>query len=330
MNKVYITQHKELSSSNLKLVDYIHSPTYYHSVLSDNDLKAVNRGIKNKVQVLLDKLFEDAQFELNDEGNGVIFAAGNTNAAGTLTYLTKGRPDDYPEARNVALSVSNVLAGYSVNKLGRFEYMTTDATACISSASALTQGYNLIKSGQLKKVLIIACEDGSSIDLLEFFAKYKVSNTVLEDRGSFYLGEGASYILLEDQDTTNVITAEVLSAITYHEHYSNPLGISESGEGYKTIIKGSLSNANVKPNLIDYIKKHDTGTPDNEIESTIINDVFGDINTLSYKKEIGHTLGSNATIEMIKALHDTESQTTTLHIAAGMGNVFSGIITKNI
>jgi hypothetical protein len=321
--KVYITQHKELSSTKLKQVDNIHSPTYYNVVLEDSDLKMVRRGVKNKSQVMLEKLFDGESFDLGTGRNGAVFAAGNTNAPGTSIHFTHGRPDDIHETRNIVLSVSNVLAGLEVYKLGRFEYLSTDSTACISGAAAFTQAYNMIQWGMLDRVLVISCDDGSSHDMLEFFTKYKVCNTINEDRGTFFLGEGASYILLESEEVVSNPSAEVLSAVTYHEHYSNPMGISETGEGYKTVIESYTDNVNV-------VKLHDTGTYDNEVEKRMVKDILGEVNTLSYKKTIGHTLGSNATIELVKSISDVSTDDVVMCLAAGMGNVYSSIVFKKL
>lgn len=323
--KIYITQFKEISSTDLKLVDDVHSPTYFHSVLTDKDLKMVYRGIKNKPQIMLEKLFKDEKFDLDKGRNGVVYASGNSNAPGTSINFTYGRPDNIPNTKNIALSVSNVLAGLQIYNLGKFEYLSTDSTACISGAAALTQAYNMIKWGQLDRVLVISCDEGSSYDMLEFFTKYRVCNTVDEDRGTFFLGEGASYILLESEDVAKDKSIEVISAVTYHENYSNAMGISESGEGYTEVIKRSS-----REYKIDNVKMHGTGTDDNEIEETIVNDLLGSVNKLYYKRDIGHTLGSNATIEMIKAINDTDDNSTTMHLAAGMGNVFSSVVTRNV
>lgn len=325
---IHITKTHSISSPTLKLIDDLNIPTYVHSVLDSRDMKMVDRGIKTKIHVILDKLFNN--HDLSDTfahgRSGLIYAAGNTTSSGFICDLVK-QPDHYPTTKNHALSLHNILMGYIANRIGLFDHLSVDGSACISHTAAMKYGKLLIDSGELDRVLVVSAEDGSSNELLEFFCKNKVCNTVDTFRDTFFLGEGASYTVLENdtslEKTKNKPIAELVNVFTRHEEYSNPIGIDPIGSGYRWVIQKALACSN---NVMDIVRLHDTGTSDNEIELKIINELIPNVKTLSYKKTIGHTLGSCSGIELDLTLN---SHTGTIaHLSAGMGNVFGVIVTK--
>ena len=197
---IYITKTKSISSRELRLIDDLNIPTYVHSILDERDMKFVDRGIKTKIHLVLDKLFANHNLEdsLTTARSGLIYAAGNTTSSGFICDLVK-TPDKYPTTKNHALSLHNILMGYIANRVGVFDHLSVDGTACISHTAAMKHAELLIKSGELDRVLIVSAEDGSSNELLEFFCKNKVCNTVDDFRDTFYLGEGASYTLIENE-----------------------------------------------------------------------------------------------------------------------------------
>jgi 3-oxoacyl-(acyl-carrier-protein) synthase len=100
----------------------------------------------------------------------------------------------------------------------------------------------------------------------------------------------------------------------------NTLGIKETGEGYEKVIHKCNNISN-----IDYINPHDTGTRDNECEKIVTDKLFPGVPLLSYKKRIGHTLGTSSNIELGMVIQEGYKGTI-LGLSAGMGNVFSATI----
>jgi 3-oxoacyl-(acyl-carrier-protein) synthase len=186
----------------------------------------------------------------------------------------------------------------------------------------------MITSGRLDAVVVIAVDNGLSEEYLSIFGEFGLSKLVHEENNpdivKFRLGQGCNISVFESEDCMSTTRYRPIAEITdmhiVAETHSNPLGISASGEGYKKAIE------RVDTDGIDFIKTHSTFSADNKIEEQIINEYFGDIRLVNYKLRIGHTIGPSTAIETALAIQ--EESGTFLSLGAGMGNVFSSVVTK--
>jgi 3-oxoacyl-(acyl-carrier-protein) synthase len=327
---IYITLNDSLYTEETTTINDIAIPLKIHRVIKDN--KKVKRGIITESEALINEVLKSHRKELEKtfskgEKNGLIFASGNTIWSGSDLQLIK-KPKDYPPCRVLPMSMANILIGKVANSIGNFQHISTDSTACISGHMAIKVAKLLIDSGELDRVLIISADNGTSYDLLEFFTTAGACTTLKTegtDLESFHLGQGANYLVLENWDsikeTNNIAEAELVSVQVASESYTNPLGINESGEGYRKVISKSPSNPK-------YVKLHGTGTNDNEIEEKVVNEFISDYIPLKYKQRIGHTLGSNSNLELCMAMN--ENVGSILCISAGMGNVFSAVTINSL
>jgi 3-oxoacyl-(acyl-carrier-protein) synthase len=322
---IYITLNNSVYTEKTTVVDDITIPLKIHRVIHDN--KKVKRGLITESEALIDMVLDGHKESIENtfatgDKNGLIFASGNTIWSGSDLKLIK-KPKDYPPCRVLPMSMTNILIGKVANALGRFNHISTDSTACISGHMAIKMAKLLIDSGELDRVLIISADNGTSYDLIEFFTTAGACTTLATEgteHESFRLGQGANFLVLENWDsikeTNNMPEAELLSVEVASENYTNPLGMNDSGEGYRRVVSKSPSNQ-------DFVKFHGTGTKDNEIEERVVNEFISDYKYLIYKKRIGHTLGSNSNIELCMAIN--ENQGSILSLSAGMGNVFSAV-----
>lgn len=121
------------------------------------------------------------------------------------------------------------------------------------------------------------------------------------------VGEGAGMLLLESLDHAMERNANIyaeiigygLSCDAYHITIPHP-----DGEGVVSAMKKALKSANLKPEDVQYVSAHGTGTPANDKAETIsIKKVFGDkpehLAISSIKSMIGHTMGAASAIEAI-------------------------------
>ena len=120
--------------------------------------------------------------------------------------------------------------------------------------------------------------------------------------------------------TKHSALAEIKDMHIAAESHSSPLGISDTGEGYKKVID------TVNTNDINFVKMHSTFSADNRIEEEIIKDKFGDIKLINYKLRIGHTMGAATAIETALAIQEESGKF--LSLGAGMGNVFSSAVVE--
>ncbi|MDD5570086.1 MAG: beta-ketoacyl-[acyl-carrier-protein] synthase family protein [Bacteroidales bacterium] len=193
--------------------------------------------------------------------------------------------------------------------LGIKDFITTISTACSSSANAIMFGARLIKNNMLDRVIAGGVDSITKFTLNGF-------NTLMildrqncrpfdEKRNGLNLGEGAGFIVLESERIINKNKKEILCELkgygnasdAYHQTASSP-----DGFGACIAMRKALEAANLKPEEIDYINAHGTGTPNNDLsEGKAIENVFE--SKIPYfsstKAYTGHTLGASGGIEAV-------------------------------
>lgn len=257
---------------------------------------------------------------------GLILAAGNTSWTGHITNVK--RSPRFPVYKIPAMAATQIYAGYIANRLGSFDYISTDSTSCISGHSAWYTASNLLKLGVLDAVVVISVDNGISEEYLTIFGEHGLSKLSYEedylDISKFRLGQGCNISVFESECRTRASKSIALAYIDgIHitaESHNSPLGISPTGEGYRKVIDA------VDISGIDFIKTHSTFSADNKVEMEIIKEKFGGIKTINYKLRIGHTMGASTAIETALAIQ--EESGTFLSLGAGMGNVFSSVVAK--
>jgi 3-oxoacyl-[acyl-carrier-protein] synthase II len=130
------------------------------------------------------------------------------------------------------------------------------------------------------------------------------------NRDGFVLGEGAGAIILEEYEHAKARGAKIyaemvgggMSADAYHLTAPHPEGL-----GAIAVMQETLSDANMKPEDVDYINVHGTSTPlGDATELKAIQKVFGEhayeMNISSTKSMTGHLLGAAGVIEAIACI----------------------------
>ena len=125
------------------------------------------------------------------------------------------------------------------------------------------------------------------------------------DRAGLNLGEGAAYLVLETEASVKKRGVKPLCVLSgygnacdaFHQTASSP-----EGEGAYLAMQEALQLAGLKPEDIQYINAHGTGTPNNdESESHAIQRVFGEHlpPVSSTKSFTGHTTSASGSIEAV-------------------------------
>jgi len=192
-------------------------------------------------------------------------------------------------------------------EFGIFYNVTTVSTACSSSANAIIIGARMIRNSFVDKVLVGGTDALTRFALNGFNSLEIVSPTGCKpfdaDRNGVTLGEGAAYLVLESQETA--VTESVLCRLSgfantneaYHQTASSP-----DGEGAALSIEKALQSAGLKPENIDYINAHGTGTVINDLsEGRAIQTIFGKMipPVSSTKAFTGHTLAAAGAVEAV-------------------------------
>jgi 3-oxoacyl-[acyl-carrier-protein] synthase-1 len=220
-----------------------------------------------------------------------------------------------PQAGDISM-VATHDCGDSTEKIARelgiTDYVTTISTACSSSANSIMLGARLIKQGLLDRV-VVGGTDALTQFTLNGFNSLQILDQELckpfdERRKGLNLGEGAGYIVMEsenlamshEQDITGILSGYGNTNDAFHQTASSP-----DGKGAGMAIQKALQVAGLKPEDINYINVHGTGTENNDVsEGLALERIFGTSVPPfgSTKAFTGHTLAAAGGVEAVISL----------------------------
>lgn len=183
-------------------------------------------------------------------------------------------------------------------------YRTTVSTACSSAANAIIHAARLIRHGVCDVVVAGGCDALSKFTLNGFSSLGILSADACRpfdrNRSGLNLGEGAGYVVLQNEDTC---TREPYCRLTGYANANDAhhqTATSPDGEGAFRAMGGALRMAGLT--RVDYINVHGTGTPNNDSsEAAALMRLFRDGVPAfgSTKPFTGHTLAAAGGIEAV-------------------------------
>lgn len=219
-------------------------------------------------------------------------------------FLENDKYSEYIEAHDCG-SCTERIADY----FGGFSYVSTPSTACSSAANAIMLGSGLIKAGMVDAAIVGGTECITKFHLNGFktlmILDEKPCRPFDETRAGLNLGEGAAYLVLESETMMKQRNAKPLCKLAgygnacdaYHQTASSP-----DGKGATLAMTAALKMSGLKPEEIQYINAHGTGTPNNdESEGQAIVNVFGQKPPYvsSTKSITGHTTSASGGVEAV-------------------------------
>ena len=212
---------------------------------------------------------------------------------------------------------------------------TAVCTACASGTNAIGDAARLIQTGIADVMVAGGTEAGVTPMGIAGFARTRALSTRNDtpqqasrpfdrDRDGFVLSEGAGILVLEDREFALKRGATVLAELLGYGQSSDATHLTvpdPEGTGAAYAIIAALRDAGVRPDEIDYVNTHGTGTPLGDIaETSAIRTVFGShadvLAVSSTKSQLGHLMGASGGVESafcIKAiLTDTAPPTINL------------------
>jgi len=282
----------------------IYSFNYFDNFIKDSwlYLGAVNASlpeIKSRdYNLRCNRLILRALKSIQDKVDRTIDKYGAENTA-VITAGTNSGIEEFEASNNSKHFELGNSAEFLHGYLGLEGFYTGVSTACSSGIKALSLGCDLLNSG-IAGAVITACADSLSKTPLYGFN----SLGVLSDRPSLPFsrnrigmntGEGAAVFILE-KDVSGGIEIMGIGESTDISHITNP--DADALEAVNAM-RRALKQAGIKPDDVDYINAHGTGTIANDImEARALNEVFGaDTPVSSTKPMTGHCLGAAAGIE---------------------------------
>lgn len=196
--------------------------------------------------------------------------------------------------------------------IGQFAFATSISTACSSAANALLLGARMIRQGDYDCVVVGGAEALSKFHLNGFNSLMILDKELCRPfdstRAGLNLGEGAAYLVLESEESALRRGAPLLARLSGYGNACDAFhqtASSENGEGAYRAMKQAIERAGLKPEAIDYVNAHGTGTPNNDpSECAAMKRLFGDVlpHFSSTKGFTGHTTSASGSIEAVFCL----------------------------
>ncbi|MFQ5713549.1 MAG: beta-ketoacyl-[acyl-carrier-protein] synthase family protein [Candidatus Scalinduaceae bacterium] len=184
-------------------------------------------------------------------------------------------------------------------------------TACAAGNYAIGYACDLIRLGRADIMVAGGTDPFSKVAYVGFSKLNAIAPEVCQpfdkNRKGMLIGEGAGMLVLESMEDALARNANIyaeilgygLSCDGYHITIPQP-----EGNGVVSAMRKALKDANIKPEDVQHISAHGTGTVANDKAETIsIKKVFGEhskrLAVISIKSMIGHTMGAASAIEAI-------------------------------
>src|ERR1700692_1096788 len=163
--------------------------------------------------------------------------------------------------------------------------------ACASGATSIQLGVEAIRRGEADAALCVATDGSVNPEALVRFSLLSALSThndppqgavrpFAKNRDGCVMAEGAGALVLESYEAATARGAKILGVVagcgeladSFHRTRSSPDGNPIVGR-----IANALEDAGLKPEAIDYINAHGTGTPENDkMECQCVTTVFGE------------------------------------------------------
>jgi len=190
------------------------------------------------------------------------------------------------------------------------------ATACAAGTHAIGDAFKIIQTGRAEAMIAGGIESViTPLGLAGFNSMkalstrnnepQKASRPFEKDRDGFVMGEGGGILIMETLESAIKRNAKIYAEIAGYGmsgdayHFTAP---APDGSGAADCMNAAIKDAEITPNMIDYINAHGTSTPLNDLSETIaVKKIFGNhaynLAISSTKSMTGHLLGGSGGIE---------------------------------
>lgn len=218
----------------------------------------------------------------------------------------------------IPMLMSNGAAGLLAIDYGFRGPTFSVASACAAGADAIGQAWHLIRAGVADAALAGASEATitrvgvSAFDRMGALSRRndtpeKTPSPFDRGRDGLVMGEGAGILVLESLEHATARGATILAELAGYGATADAYHITapaEDGVGGAAAIAGALASAGLRPDEVDYINAHGTGTPLNDVSETrAIKAALGErarrVPVSSTKSMTGHMMGATGALEAI-------------------------------
>lgn len=190
--------------------------------------------------------------------------------------------------------------------------------ACAAGNMAIGMAVRELRAGRCDVAIAGGADGFSRLAFIGFMRLRIMASEVCrpfdEDRDGLFVGEGAAVLVLERESHARArgarVQARVLGCANTCENY-HPTRPDPSGDGLTRATQAALADAGVRPEDVDYVCAHGTGTPQNDaIEVDVMRKCFPTgVPFSSIKALTGHTMGAASAMEAVCCLLTLQEQT---------------------
>jgi 3-oxoacyl-[acyl-carrier-protein] synthase-1 len=269
--------------------------------------------------------WKDSGLSINDKidyDSGTIFGAGTSGVEKFREAIYKLDSNNVRRLGStvVAQTMASGVSAYLGGILGLGNQVTTNSSACTTGTEAILMGFDRIKSGRAKRMIVGSTSDHGAylwggFDAMRVLT-YKHnespengSRPMSASASGFVPGSGAGALVIESLESALERGAKIYAELLGGEVNSGGQRnegtmTAPNSEAVQRCIKNALENSNVEAHEIDTINGHLTATSKDFTEidnwSKALNlkgDDFPYINSL--KSMVGHCLSASGAIESV-------------------------------
>ena len=272
---------------------------------------------------------EDAGLDLEKEdttriGVSVGCGVGSLQMIETTTRTLDKKGPNRVKPLAVPMMISNMAAGNVSIAFGLRGKSINVVTACATGTQSIGEAYRSIQVGEADVMVAGGTEAAVSEVAVGGFAALtalsgsddpkRASIPFDKDRSGFVLGEGAGIVVLEELEHAKARGARIYAELVGYGATADAFHITspaEDGSGAAKAMELAMEEAGVKPEEVDYINAHGTGTHHNDLfETRAVRRAFGEsadhLKMSSTKSMIGHLLGAAGAVELIVCVKSIE------------------------
>jgi 3-oxoacyl-(acyl-carrier-protein) synthase len=226
-------------------------------------------------------------------------------------------------SRVVEQIMGSGITAYVSGRLGLGNRVISNSAACATGTQAIVMGYEYIKNGSAKRMLVGSSEYVDqyifgAFDSMRILSRkfndspHQASRPMSATAGGFVPGSGAAALMLEEMESALARNAHIYAEITGASTNSGGQRCggtmtAPNSDGIIRCIQTALADRNIDPHSIDLVSGHLTATAADKLEirnwGLALNRKNGEFPVVnSLKSMIGHCLSAAGSIESVAAV----------------------------
>jgi 3-oxoacyl-[acyl-carrier-protein] synthase II len=289
-------------------------------VINPKEARRIDRNVHFAVSAAAEAL-ADSRFEITPENTEDVACVVGTAVGGIKTLLDGQRVlDERGPDRVGPFVLQNLIpdtaSGQIAISFGIKGHNLAIVSACATGGHALGEAAEAIRRGDAVAAVAGGTEAAIVPVVLAGFTNMRAltngndqperaSKPFDARRSGFVMSEGAAMMVLEELDHARARGATVYAELVGYGSTNDAYDLAapaDLGEGAGRAMVRALRKAGLRPEEVDYINAHGTGTPLNDkFETAAIKSVFGDhaydLLVTSTKSMTGHMMGAAGAVE---------------------------------